>query len=294
MATASPTDRREQGPTSMASDMADTGLDQKLEQFKRVRDRLVTEVGQRIIGQRAVVDQMLATVFVGGHCLLVGVPGLAKTLMVRSLAGALDLSFKRLQFTPDLMPSDITGTDLVDQAPDGRRVRRRVGRAEDRRAPPRRAGRPRGPRCRRRGLWGRAAGAAGGGTAGSVSRARRPGLDSRRPPSAGKRPGATACTEGGRSPVRPRRIHDRPGRLRVRPPRSFRGRDQRGPRGAGVSPAPGPGRRRRERDLVPRRPARPRGPSLRPRARRRAGRRAGAGVGRPTATMRPTYMGLSP
>ena len=95
--------------------------DQQLQQFKRLRDRLVAEVGRRIIGQREVVDQMLATVFVGGHCLLVGVPGLAKTMMVRSLAAALDLAFKRIQFTPDLMPSDITGTDLVDQRSDGRR-----------------------------------------------------------------------------------------------------------------------------------------------------------------------------
>ena len=101
--------------------MADMDFDRRLAEFKHVRDRLVAEVGRRIIGQRTVVDQMLATVFVGGHCLLVGVPGLAKTMMVRSLAAALDLSFKRIQFTPDLMPSDITGTDLVDQSPDGRR-----------------------------------------------------------------------------------------------------------------------------------------------------------------------------
>ena len=106
--------------------MADTDFDRQLEEFKHLRDRLVAEVGRRIIGQREVVDQMLATVFVGGHCLLVGVPGLAKTMMVRSLAAALDLSFKRIQFTPDLMPSDITGTDLVDQAPDGRREYRFV------------------------------------------------------------------------------------------------------------------------------------------------------------------------
>ena len=101
--------------------MPEMDFDGCLEQFKRARDRLVAEVGQRIIGQREVVDQMLATVFTGGHCLLVGVPGLAKTLMVRTLAAALDLGFKRIQFTPDLMPSDITGTDLVDQSPDGRR-----------------------------------------------------------------------------------------------------------------------------------------------------------------------------
>ena len=106
--------------------MADMSFDERLEHFKHVRDRLVAEVGTRIIGQREVVDQMLATIFVRGHCLLVGVPGLAKTLMVRSLAAALDLEFKRIQFTPDLMPSDITGTDLVDQDPGGRRAFRFV------------------------------------------------------------------------------------------------------------------------------------------------------------------------
>jgi MoxR-like ATPase len=106
--------------------MPELDFDQRLETFKRFRDALVTEVGHRIIGQREVIDQMLATIFVGGHCLLVGVPGLAKTMMVRGLAEALDLGFKRIQFTPDLMPSDITGTDLVDQAPDGRRELRFV------------------------------------------------------------------------------------------------------------------------------------------------------------------------
>jgi MoxR-like ATPase len=106
--------------------MSDIDFDQRLAEFKRVRDRLVAEVGRRIVGQRETVDQMLATVFVRGHCLLVGVPGLAKTLMVRCLAGALDLKFRRVQFTPDLMPSDITGTDLVEQTHDGRRVFRFV------------------------------------------------------------------------------------------------------------------------------------------------------------------------
>ena len=104
--------------------MPDDSLEARLELFKRVRDRLVAEVGRLIIGQRAVIDQMLATIFVRGHSLLVGVPGLAKTMMVRGLAGAMDLEFKRIQFTPDLMPADITGTDVIDQAPDGRRERR--------------------------------------------------------------------------------------------------------------------------------------------------------------------------
>jgi MoxR-like ATPase len=106
--------------------MSHTDFDQRLAEFKRVRDRLVTEIGRQIVGQRETIDQMLATVFVRGHCLLVGVPGLAKTMMVRSLAGALDLRFRRVQFTPDLMPSDITGTDLVEQTADGRRVFRFV------------------------------------------------------------------------------------------------------------------------------------------------------------------------
>ncbi len=101
--------------------MPEMDFDERLQEFKRIRDRLVAEVGRQIIGQREVVDQMLATIFVRGHCLLVGVPGLAKTLMVRSLAGAMDLDSRRIQFTPDLMPSDITGTDLVDQTPEGRR-----------------------------------------------------------------------------------------------------------------------------------------------------------------------------
>ena len=101
--------------------MTEQDFDRRLTEFKRLRDRLVAEVGRQIVGQREILDQMLATVFVRGHCLLVGVPGLAKTLMVRALAGAMDLRFRRVQFTPDLMPSDITGTDLVDQAPDGRR-----------------------------------------------------------------------------------------------------------------------------------------------------------------------------
>ena len=92
-----------------------------LEQFKKERDQLVQELSKVIIGQLPVIDQMLAAVFVRGHCLLVGVPGLAKTMMVRSLAQCLDLSFKRIQFTPDLMPSDITGANVIDDTAEGRR-----------------------------------------------------------------------------------------------------------------------------------------------------------------------------
>src|SRR4051794_25134986 len=75
--------------------------------------RALTEmIGRVIIGQDAVVEQLLLGLFSRGHCLLVGVPGLAKTLLVSTLARVLDLSFKRIQFTPDLMPADITGTDI--------------------------------------------------------------------------------------------------------------------------------------------------------------------------------------
>lgn len=72
------------------------------------------EIGKVIIGQQEVVDQLLTSLFSKGHCLLVGVPGLAKTLLIRTLAGTLDLSFSRVQFTPDLMPGDITGTEVIE------------------------------------------------------------------------------------------------------------------------------------------------------------------------------------
>src|SRR5437762_7695494 len=75
------------------------------------------EVGKIIIGQESVLDQLLMAIFCRGHALLVGVPGLAKTLMVSTLAQALDLSFKRIQFTPDLMPTDITGTEVIQDDP---------------------------------------------------------------------------------------------------------------------------------------------------------------------------------
>jgi MoxR-like ATPase len=81
------------------------------------RQALVDQIGRVIVGQKKVVEDVLLTVFCGGHALIVGVPGLAKTLLVRSLARALALSFSRIQFTPDLMPSDITGTDIIEEDP---------------------------------------------------------------------------------------------------------------------------------------------------------------------------------
>src|SRR5262245_10983264 len=89
------------------------------------RDRLKQEIGKIIIGQEHVVDDLLTAIFSRGHCLMIGVPGLAKTLMVRTIARAIDLAFNRIQFTPDLMPSDITGTELIeeDRSTGGRQFR---------------------------------------------------------------------------------------------------------------------------------------------------------------------------
>jgi MoxR-like ATPase len=84
--------------------------------------RLHLELGKAIVGQRAVIDELLIAILCRGHCLMQGAPGLAKTLLVSSVAAAMDLSFRRIQFTPDLMPSDITGTDILQEDPDtGRR-----------------------------------------------------------------------------------------------------------------------------------------------------------------------------
>ena len=87
------------------------------DRMKTSRDRMVAELGKVIVGQDEVIEQVLLTLFAGGHCLLVGVPGLAKTLLVRTLADVLDLKFTRIQFTPDLMPSDITGTEIIQDDP---------------------------------------------------------------------------------------------------------------------------------------------------------------------------------
>ncbi len=87
------------------------------------RERILHELRKVIVGQDEVVDQVLMALFTGGHCLLTGVPGLAKTLLIKTLAEILDLSFKRIQFTPDLMPADITGTEILDEE-GGRRALR--------------------------------------------------------------------------------------------------------------------------------------------------------------------------
>ncbi len=88
---------------------------QQLARLHQAVNELRAQVAERIVGQRDTVDGMLTAILSGGHALLVGVPGLAKTLMVSTLAEALDLSFNRIQFTPDLMPSDITGTEIIEE-----------------------------------------------------------------------------------------------------------------------------------------------------------------------------------
>jgi MoxR-like ATPase len=94
-----------------------------LTDLAHAREALIAQIARRIIGQRDVVDNLVAALLAGGHALLVGVPGLAKTLLVQTVAQALELSYARVQFTPDLMPSDITGTELLDEEPGtGRRA----------------------------------------------------------------------------------------------------------------------------------------------------------------------------
>ena len=88
-----------------------------VEQAAQARDAILGQVARRIVGQKDVIDQMLVALFARGHCLFVGVPGLAKTLLVKTVAETLHLSFGRIQFTPDLMPSDITGTDILEEDP---------------------------------------------------------------------------------------------------------------------------------------------------------------------------------
>jgi MoxR-like ATPase len=90
---------------------------QLLEELSAAKSSILSELRQVIVGQDAVVEQLLTVLFANGHCLLVGVPGLAKTLLVSTLATILDLQFSRIQFTPDLMPSDITGTEILEEEP---------------------------------------------------------------------------------------------------------------------------------------------------------------------------------
>jgi MoxR-like ATPase len=93
-----------------------------VEQILSGRTRIQEELGKAIIGQKDVIEQLLIALFAGGHCLITGAPGLAKTLLVRSLAQIFHLKFQRVQFTPDLMPADITGTEILQESSEGRKM----------------------------------------------------------------------------------------------------------------------------------------------------------------------------
>src|SRR5437588_1752389 len=98
-------------------------LKSRIARFRQGRAEIVTQVRRVIVGQEEVLEQVMISLFVGGHCLITGLPGTAKTLLVRTMAQTLGLVFKRIQFTPDLMPSDITGTDIIEEDPtNGRRT----------------------------------------------------------------------------------------------------------------------------------------------------------------------------
>jgi MoxR-like ATPase len=94
---------------------------QIVEQIRASRQRIDAELSKVIVGQKEVIEQLLISLFAGGHCLITGAPGLAKTLLVRSITQIFHLKFQRIQFTPDLMPADITGTEILEQSADGHR-----------------------------------------------------------------------------------------------------------------------------------------------------------------------------
>ncbi len=107
-----------------ATPVIDTAeLRTRISRFQQVHEGIVREVRRVIVGQEEVLEQVLMALFVGGHCLITGLPGTAKTLLVRTIAQTLGLKFRRIQFTPDLMPTDITGTDIIEEDPaSGRRT----------------------------------------------------------------------------------------------------------------------------------------------------------------------------
>src|ERR1700750_3458410 len=97
-------------------------MEARAEDFRSAYERVKSEIAKVIVGHDEIVHGVLTCLFIGGHALLEGVPGLGKTLLVRTLADAVELDFNRIQFTPDLMPADIIGTNVVMELPDGRRM----------------------------------------------------------------------------------------------------------------------------------------------------------------------------
>src|SRR6202140_3484500 len=109
--------------TVPTNQLAPEVLESRIARFRTVEAEIVKQVRRVIVGQEEVLEQVMISLFVGGHCLITGLPGTAKTLLVKTLAQTLGLVFKRIQFTPDLMPSDITGTDIIEEDPTtGRRT----------------------------------------------------------------------------------------------------------------------------------------------------------------------------
>src|SRR5207302_7875747 len=111
-----PTRRTSRDPTAMTAPATDAARE-----LSSAYERMTEQIGKVIVGQNDVIEQLLMAMFSRGHCLLVGVPGLAKTLLVSTVSKILHLSFKRVQFTPDLMPADITGTDILQDDPETNR-----------------------------------------------------------------------------------------------------------------------------------------------------------------------------
>ena len=103
--------------TNVTQQLEPEVLQARIERFRQVQSGIVSQVRRVIVGQQEVLEQVMIALFVGGHCLITGLPGTAKTLLVRTMAQTLGLVFKRIQFTPDLMPSDITGTDIIEEDP---------------------------------------------------------------------------------------------------------------------------------------------------------------------------------
>ena len=106
----------------MSNSLEQYELEEKaVNQLRESREKIREQLSRVIVGQQDVVEQLLISLFAGGHCLITGAPGLAKTLLVQSIADIFDLKFQRIQFTPDLMPADITGTEILEESSDGRR-----------------------------------------------------------------------------------------------------------------------------------------------------------------------------
>src|ERR1043165_8211204 len=109
-------------PTNLTQQLEPEVLKSRIDRFRVVQGEIVKQVRRVIVGQEEVLEQVMIGLFVGGHCLITGLPGTAKTLLVRTLAETLGLIFKRIQFTPDLMPSDMTGTDIIEEDENGHRT----------------------------------------------------------------------------------------------------------------------------------------------------------------------------